>query len=130
MGTAHHKAGGEQREATTSQGKALSHLQRPGELHSTASRQACGEDGGAAPGEKDFLEEQSLCECCRDELVKSSDGWPQSSGPLRKSSRLAMLLLEVLMALAQSFSQASKAYRCKKQKQMREGQRYSNLSNP
>lgn len=49
MGTAHHKAGGEQREATTSQGKALSHLQRPGELHSTASRQACGGDGGAAP---------------------------------------------------------------------------------
>lgn len=85
---------------------------------------------GQHQGKKIFWKSRSLCECCRDELVKSSDGWPQSSGPLRKSSRLAMLLLEVLMALAQSFSQASKAYWCKKQKQMREGQRYSNLSNP
>lgn len=57
--------------ATSSQGKALSHRQCPGELGSTASRQACGGDGGAAPGEKDFSEEQKsgCCECCRDELV-------------------------------------------------------------
>lgn len=63
--------------ATTSQGKALSPLQRPGELHSTASRQACGGDGGAAPGEKDFWKSrsQAACECCRDELVS-----PQMDG--------------------------------------------------
>ena len=41
--------------ATTSQGKALSHLRCPGELDSTASRQACGGGGGAVPGEKDFF---------------------------------------------------------------------------